>query len=175
MALGRPITPVTLSDEAHKALSGYANSRTLPYGLVRRAQMILLAAEGLSNTEIGTQLKVSGWIVGMWRKRFLRQGIMGLYDEHRLGSPRTINDDMIAGLIRQTLETKPNARTRWSCRLLAQQTGFSKSTVQRVWSAFNIQPHRQKSFQLSTDPFFVEKVRDIVGLYLNPIAVKITF
>ena len=93
---------------------------------------------------------------------------MGLYDEFRPGAPRTISDDHIAGLIRKTLKSKPTNGTHWTCRSIEKQTGLSRSTVQRVWKAFGLQPHRQKHFTLSTDPFFVEKVRDIVGLYLNP-------
>jgi putative transposase len=107
-------------------------------------------------------------MVGEWRKRYLRQGIAGLYDEPKPGGPRSIDDDAIACLIRKTLRSKPKNATHWTCRSLAEKTGVSKSTVQRVWKAFGLQPHRQKHFQLSTDPFFVEKVRDIVGLYLNP-------
>jgi putative transposase len=93
---------------------------------------------------------------------------MGLYDEPRSGATRSISDEQVAELIAQTLQTKPSKGTHWSCRSMAEATGLSKSTVQRIWSTFGIQPHRQKHFKISTDPFFVEKVRDIVGLYLNP-------
>jgi putative transposase len=143
-------------------------SRTLPHARVRRARVILLAADGHYNTVIGECVGLSARMVGYWRKRFLAQGLMGLYDEPRPGAPRSIGDAQIAALIRRTLKTKPRNGTHWTCRSLAVQTGIGKSTVQRVWKAFGIQPHRQKHFQLSTDPFFVEKVRDIVGLYLNP-------
>jgi putative transposase len=107
-------------------------------------------------------------MVGIWRQRFIDQGLMGLYDEPKPGGPRSISDEQVARLIQQTLELKPPNATHWSCRSIAKQTNISKSTVQRIWSTFGIQPHRQKHFTLSTDPFFVEKVRDIVGLYLNP-------
>jgi putative transposase len=98
----------------------------------------------------------------------LQQGIQGLYDEPRPGGPRSIQDEQVAALIRKTLKTKPRDGTHWTCRSLAKETNLSKSTVHRVWRAFGLQPHRQKHFKLSTDPFFVEKVRDIIGLYLNP-------
>jgi len=127
-----------------------------------------MAAEGFTNKTIAEKLDLSPHVIGKWRKRFLTQGLMGLYDEARPGGPRSISDDQIAQLIRKTLLKKPPKDTHWTCRSIAQETHLSKSTVQRVWKAFALQPHRQKHFKLSTDPFFVEKVRDIVGLYLNP-------
>lgn len=168
MALGRPVTPVVLSTSIRAELEGMLRSRSLPHALVRRARIILLAADGLYNTVIAAQVGLSGSMVGLWRKRFLAQGLAGLYDEPRPGGPRSVTDQQVAVLIRRTLNTKPKAGTHWTCRSSAAETRLSKSTVQRVWRAFGIQPHRQKHFHLSTDPFFVEKVRDIVGLYLNP-------
>src|SRR5215472_6220098 len=106
--------------------------------------------------------------VGVWRRRFLAHGVRGLYDELRTGRPRPISDERVAQLVRKTLKTKPRAGTHWSIRQIAAETQLSKSTVHRIWQAFGLQPHRQKHFKLSNDPFFVEKVRDIVGLYLNP-------
>ncbi|MBI3871895.1 MAG: IS630 family transposase [candidate division Zixibacteria bacterium] len=168
MALGRPVVPVVLSDHVRAELEGLLRSRSLPHPVVRRARIILLAAAGLNNTVIAARVGLSGSMVGLWRKRFLAQGLAGLYDEPRPGGPRSISDEQVATLIRRTLNTKPKDGTLWTCRAIAAQTRVSKSTVQRVWHAFGIQPHRQKHFHLSTDPFFVEKVRDIVGLYLNP-------
>jgi putative transposase len=168
MAMGRPIPPVNLTSQVRGELEGWARSRTLPAGIVRRARIILMAASGLNNKTIAEKVGLSGAMVGIWRKRFLAQGMAGLYDEPRPGGPRSIQDEQMAGLIRQTLQTKPQDATHWSCRSLARCAGLSKSTVHRVWNAFGIQPHRQKHFKLSTDPYFVEKVRDIVGLYLNP-------
>jgi len=168
MVLGRPIAPVELSPGVRQELQRIVHSRSLPYPLVRRAKIILLAADGLNNKTIAQQVGLSGSMVGMWRKRFLEQGLMGLYDEPKPGGPRSIRDEQIAALIRKTLKTQPKNGTHWSCRSIAAETKMSKSTVHRVWKAFGIQPHRQKHFKLSTDPFFVEKVRDIVGLYLNP-------
>jgi putative transposase len=169
MGQGRPLQPLALGPEVHAELTSLAHSRTLPHDLVRRAQIVLLCADGVSNTVVAEQLGVTRPTVGTWRERFRRQGLMGLYDERRPGRPRTIEDERITGLIRKTLKTRPkDGSTQWSCRTIAGDTHLSKSTVQRVWSAFGLQPHRQKHFKLSTDPFFVEKVRDIVGLYLQP-------
>lgn len=168
MTRGRPKAPLILSDDAKQQLTAMANSRTLPYSQVRRAQIILMSADGLTNTAIAEKVGLSIAMVGMWRKRFIDQGLMGLYDQPKPGAPRTIDDDQVAHLIQTTLRKKPKGATHWTCRSIAKETNLSKSTVQRIWQAFNLQPHRQKHFTLSTDPFFVEKVRDIVGLYLNP-------
>jgi putative transposase len=168
MPPGRPKKPLKLSDEVKNQLESMANSRSLPYAHVRRAQIILLSAQGQTNTQIAPQVGLSISMVGLWRKRFIDQGLMGLYDQPKPGAPRKIGDDQVAQLIQKTLNKKPKSATHWTCRSIAKQTQLSKSTVQRIWRAFNLQPHRQKHFTLSTDPYFVEKVRDIVGLYLNP-------
>jgi len=168
VALGRPIPPVALNPELRGELEAMTRSRTLAHPIARRAQIILMAAEGLNNKSIAARVGLSGSMVGVWRKRFLAQGLMGLYDEPRPGGPRSIGDERIAALIRRTLQSPPDEAGRWSCRSIARRMGLSKSTVQRVWQAFSLQPHRQKHFKLSNDPFFVEKVRDIVGLYLQP-------
>jgi putative transposase len=127
-----------------------------------------MAADGLNNKTIAERVALSGRMVGIWRQRFLDQGMMGLYDEPKPGAPRSIGDDQVSALVQKTLKSQPTNGTHWTCRSIARETGISKTTVQRIWKAFGIQPHRQKHFTLSTDPFFVEKVRDIVGLYLNP-------
>ena len=169
MPRGRPLQPLDLGATAREELESLARSRTLPAGLVRRAEIVLRCADGVDNETVADELGTSRQTVGKWRARFRDQGLMGLYDERRPGKPRTIEDDDIMALLRRTLDTKPpDGSTQWSCRSMADTTGLSKSTVQRAWSAFGIQPHRQKNFKLSTDPFFVEKVHDIVGLYLNP-------
>jgi putative transposase len=168
MAKGRPLEPIHLTTDTRSKLQAIAGARSLPHGLVRRAQIILMAAEGASNKTIAQWLKLSAPTISLWRRRFKRQGLVGLYDELRPGAPRSVTDEKIATLIAKTLETKPKDGTHWTCRSIAEATKLSKSTVQRVWQAFGIQPHRQKHFKLSTDSFFVEKVRDIVGLYLNP-------
>lgn len=168
MALGRPKAALVLRPEQREQLEGMASSRSLPAGLVSRAKIVLLSAFGKSNVQIARQLGVTNATVGKWRQRFIEQDVTGLHDELRPGRPRPISDDRVAQLVRKTLETKPKGGTHWSIRQIAQQTRLSKSTVHRIWQAFGLEPHRQKHFKLSTDPFFVEKVRDIVGLYLNP-------
>ena len=165
---GRPKMPLNLSDEVKNQLESMANSRSLPFAQVRRAQIILLSEQGQTNTQIARQVGLSISMVGLWRKRFINQGLMGLYDQPKPGAPRTISDDQVAQLIQKTLNKKPKGSTHWTCRSIAKETLLSKSTVQRIWRAFNLQPHRQKHFTLSKDPYFIEKVRDIVGLYLNP-------
>jgi putative transposase len=159
---------VDLSREEKKQLSSFASSRSLPHAQVTRAKIVLLAAEGKTNIEIAAILSTTRETVGCWRKRYLEKGIEGLYDEIRPGKPRSISDEDVALLIKTTLETIPNGSTHWSVRTMAAETGFSKSTIHRVWNTFGLQPHRQKHFKLSTDPFFIEKMRDVVGLYLNP-------
>jgi transposase/DNA-binding CsgD family transcriptional regulator len=168
MAMGRPKAVLVLSAEQREQLEGLANSRSLPAGLVRRAKIILLSASGKTNKQITRQMGLTNATVGKWRRRFLEQDVSGLHDELRPGRPRPISDERVAQLVRKTLETKPKDGTHWSVRQIAKQTCLSKSTVHRIWQAFGLEPHRQKHFKLSTDPFFVEKVRDIVGLYLNP-------
>ncbi len=168
MAMGRPKATLVLSSEQREQLEGLASSRSLPAGLVRRAKIILLSASGKTNLEIAQQLEMTNATIGKWRRRFLQQGVSGLHDELRPGRPRPISDERVAQLVRKTLETKPKGETHWSLRQIAAETRVSKSTVHRIWQAFGLQPHRQKHFKLSNDPFFVEKVRDIVGLYLNP-------
>jgi len=168
MPMGRPKATLVLDSELREQLESLANSRSLPAGLVRRAKIILLSASGKTNREIAPQLETSTNTVGLWRRRFLKHGVSGLYEELRPGRPRPISDERVAQLVRKTLKTKPKAGTHWSIRQIAAETGVSKSTVHRIWQAFGLQPHRQKQFKLSSDPFFVEKVRDIVGLYLNP-------
>ena len=168
MKTGRSRKPLILDPVQRSQLEAIANSRSMPAGLVQRVRLVLLAAEGLSNTEIGDRVHLTRPSVGKWRQRFLNMGIQGLYEERRPGRPRTISDENVAALIRKTLNTKPKDGTHWSVRTMAHAMGISWSTVGRIWRAFGLQPHRQRHFKLSTDPFFVEKVRDIVGLYLNP-------
>ena len=168
MAARNVARAVILSDEQQKQLESFSASRSLPHAQVERAKIILKAAAGMKNIRIAEELSTSRETVGKWRKRFVERGIEGLYDELRQGRPRSIEDERLAELIRKTLETKPEGSTHWSCRTMAEAIGVSKSTVQRIWNSFGLQPHRQRHFKLSNDPFFVEKVRDIVGLYLNP-------
>jgi putative transposase len=159
---------VIIGEGQRAQLEAFARSRSLPHALVVRAKIILAAAEGEQSIRIAQAFGVSRHTVGMWRSRFVQRGIEGLYDEYRSGRPRSIEDEQISQLVKKTLHSKPRSATQWSCRDMAQVTGISKSSVQRVWSAFGLKPHRQESFKLSTDPLFVEKLRDVVGLYLNP-------
>ena len=168
MITGRPKAPLVLTREEQIQLRSLAHSRTLPHALVCRAKLVLWSAEGENNTRIARRLRWTKATVGKWRQRFVRHRLAGLYDELRPGRPRTIADDQIAALLKRTLSRKPAAGTHWTVRLAARASGISKSTVHRLFQAFALQPHRSRSFKLSTDPFFIEKVRDIVGLYLNP-------
>jgi transposase len=159
---------VKLRKAEREQLEGFVRSRTLPHSLVTRARIVLLAAEGKTNIEIAEVVGMNRINVGKWRHRFVTDGIKGLYDQLRPGRPRTVSDEQVAELLNRTLQRKPKNATHWTVRAISEECGVSKSTVQRVWSAFGIQPHRHQSFKISNDPFFVEKVRDIVGLYLNP-------
>lgn len=168
MSKGRPKLPVHPSQEDMNQLQALAKSRSFPHGLVLRARVVLLAATGLSNTAIAHKLDLSQQSVCLWRKRYLQHGIQGLHDELKAGRPRTIADEKVAALVKRTLKTKPKDGTHWTVRTIAREAHISHMSVHRIWRAFGLQPHRQRHFKLSTDPFFVEKVRDIVGLYLNP-------
>ncbi len=168
MSLGRPRRPIELPDEERLQLQAVAGSHSLPYSLVLRARVVLLSAAGVDNHTIGRKLSLSAQSVCKWRQRYITHGLEGLHDDLRPGRPRSISDEKVATLVRKTLETKPKDGTHWSLRMMARETRLSHPTVHRIWQAFGLQPHRQRHFKFSTDPFFVEKVRDIVGLYLNP-------
>jgi putative transposase len=128
--------------------------------LVTRARLVLLAADGLPSSAIARRIGLSQQSVCLWRRRYLEQGIQGLHDELKPGRPRSISDEVVASLVRKTLQTKPKDGTHWTIRTIAREARLSPPTVHRIWQAFGLQPHRQKHFKLSTDPFFVEKVRD---------------
>ena len=168
MAIGRPKAELRLSTDERSQLQSIANSRSLPHALVRRVQIVLASADGEANSAIAKRMGLANATVGKWRKRYLEHGLEGLHDELRAGRPRSFEDERVAEVINRALQTRPANGTHWSVRSLAAQTGVSKSTVGRWFQLFGLQPHRHKHFKLSTDPFFIEKVRDIVGLYLNP-------
>lgn len=168
MTTGRPKSGLSLSSDEREQLSSLARSRTLPNAVVGRAKLVLWSAEGESNTHIAARLGWSNATVGKWRRRFVEHRLAGLYDELRPGRPRSVEDEQIASLLNRTLSSRPQTGTHWSVREAARESGISKSTVHRLFQAFALQPHRTRGFKLSTDPFFIEKVRDIVGLYLNP-------
>jgi transposase len=163
-------TPTALDpSEAERAeLQGWSRRRKTAQALALRARIVLRAAEGLSNTAIADELGVAKHTVGKWRERFAEARLDGLRDEPRSGAPRTVTDERVAALLVRTLETAPEDATHWSTRSMAAACGLSPATVHRVWRAFGLRPHRTEGFQLSADPEFVEKVRDIVGLYLSP-------
>lgn len=168
MATGRPKQSLDLTAQERTELESIVASRSLPHGLVRRARMILLTEDGVSVRETARRVKVTAPAVSNWRRRFREQRLAGLHDALKSGRPRTHDEERIAQLLNTALARRPKAATHWSVRTLGEQTGISKSTVQRYLSLFGVQPHRSKSFKLSTDPFFIEKVREVVGLYLNP-------
>ena len=150
------------------SLEGLARRRKTAQGLARRARIVLAAADGLENKAIVERLGADANTVGKWRRRFAERGLDGLYDEPRSGAPRKIGDEKIAEIIARTLEKTPPDGTHWSLRSMARAVGYAPSTIHRIWQAFGLQPHRSETFKLSSDPLFVEKVRDIVGLYLDP-------
>lgn len=169
MNIGRPKKfKIILSAVEREGLQQIAQSRSMPHGVVRRTQMILLSAGGQTNSAIARRFGVSVPTVAHWRKRYQSHGQVGLYGEQRPGRPRSHDDERVAGLLHKVLQSRPTHATHWSVRSVAKETRVSKSTVHRFFRLFGLQPHRSKSFKLSNDPFFVDKVRDIVGLYLNP-------
>ena len=167
-ATRKQLASLTLTDEQQNQLQGIAQSATRPYALVVRARIILASAEGLTNVAVAKRVGVTPHTVGKWRRRFREAGMQGLHDEIRPGRPRTYDDDKVAAVINRALQGPPDAATHWSTRTLGQAEGLSKSTVQRWLALFGVKPHLAQTFKLSADPFFIEKVRDIVGLYLNP-------
>jgi transposase len=168
MPIGRPIIPLTLSEQEHTSLQNWARRPKSAQALAQRARTILLCAEGFTNTEVAARVRWTKQTVGKWRRRFLERRLDGLLDEPRPGTPRRLSDADIERVLTMTLETAPVAATHWSTRSLAQACGLSRASVHRIWSAFALQPHRAETFKLSKDPLFIEKVRDIVGLYLAP-------
>jgi transposase len=167
MARGKAVTLV-LSDAERNELQALVRRQKTGQALARRARIVLLAADGLTNTAIAARLGVAKHTAGTWRGRFARDRLDGLRDEPRPGAPRQIGDEAVAETVRKTLEARPAGATHWSLRSMAAATGHAPSTVHRIWKAFGLQPHRQETFKLSADPLFVDKVRDIVGLYLDP-------
>ena len=165
---GRIAPAISLTEEERTQLESYVRSRSMPNGLTTRFRIILLAADGFTNKEISEKVNLSRPSVGKWRKRYSEKSLEGLHDELRPGRPRTVLDEKVAELIHKTLKTKPEGATHWSTRTMADEIGISHMTVSRVWQTFGLKPHLSDTFKLSTDPFFVEKVRDIAGLYLNP-------
>jgi len=168
MRRGRPIPPLILSSEERETLERWRRRHSTGQALALRARIVLGGADGGTNTAIAKELRLTKQTVGKWRSRFLLHRLDGLLDEPRPGAPRKISDVQVERVVVQTLESKPKEATHWSTRSLAKASGLSRSSVHRIWQAFGLRPHRVGSFKLSTDPLLVEKVRDIVGLYLDP-------
>jgi transposase len=166
--MGRPLATLDLPDADRVVLERWMRRPKSANALATRARIVLASARGDSNTEIAAQLRLSKPTVGKWRARYLARGVDGLLDEPRPGAPRTIRDEDVDRVVTLTLETTPEDATHWSTRDMARRTGMSQSTVSRIWRAFMLKPHRSETFKISKDPLFIEKVRDIVGLYLNP-------
>jgi transposase len=168
MRTGRPKQPLIVTEEERERLESLAHRARSQALLARRARVVLACAEGLDNKAVAKRLRCSLGMVGKWRSRFLEARLEGLYDEPRPGAPRKVSDDQVEKVVIQTLESTPRGQTHWSTRGLAKQSGLSRMTISRIWHAFGLQPHRADTFKLSPDPQLIEKVRDIVGLYMNP-------
>ena len=168
MARGPNLTPIELTDTERTTLEGWARRRKSAQALAQRSRIVLLAADGWTNSAIADHEHVTRLTVGKWRGRFLASRLDGLGDEPRPGAPRSVTDADVERVITMTLESTPRDATHWSSRSMAEASGMSATTVRRMWKAFALQPHRTETFKLSNDPLFVDKVRDIVGLYLDP-------
>src|SRR5271156_2215669 len=168
MRRGPKLEPILLSVEESTRLAEWTRRHKTSQALAMRARIVLSCQQDCSNRDIARQLRITPQTVGKWRGRFHSARLDGLLDEPRPGAPRTIDDAVVEQVIAKTLHEKPRAATQWSSRTMAKASGLSQTAVVRIWRAFGLQPHRAETFKLSTDPLFIEKVRDIVGLYLNP-------
>ena len=166
--MGRPTKPLEVTAEEREKLTMLSRRPKTGQALAMRARIVLGCSDGLSNDEVSKRLGITGATVSKWRERFRVQRLQGLLDEPRPGAPRSITDAKVEQVVTKTLESMPANSTHWSTRLMAEKTGLSQTAIVRIWRAFGLQPHRVENFKFSKDPQFVEKVRDIVGLYLNP-------
>jgi transposase len=165
---GRPKAELVLTDEERETLTRWARRAKSSQRLAIRSRVVLECATGATNGQVAQRLGVSRPTVGKWRSRFVAERLDGLIDEPRPGAPRTITDEKVEQVLTDTLEKTPNDATHWSRSSMAKRSGLSPTTVGRIWKAFRLQPHRSETFKLSTDPQFIEKTRDVVGLYLDP-------
>ncbi len=163
-----PLPKLILTDEEKSTLERLVRRQTTAQSIARRARIVLECAKGRTNTAVAEDLGLANVTVGIWRRRFVERRLDGLFDEPRPGTPRTVSDEDVERVITMTLEETPKNATHWSTRSMAAATGLSQSTISRIWRAFALQPHRTETFKLSNDPLFIEKVRDIVGIYMNP-------
>ena len=168
MRRGRPVPELTLIADERTTLESWVRRRKTAQALAQRARIVLACAEGKTNTTVAGGVGLTRLTVGKWRSRFLERRLDGLLDEPRPGTPRKVSDADVERVLVRTLETTPRDATHWSTRSMAEVSGLSASTISRIWRAFSLQPHRTETFKLSTDPLFIEKVRDVVGLYMNP-------
>jgi transposase len=168
MRRGRPIPALKLTENERESLSQWMRRPKSAQALAQRARIILACAEGLNNTQVGDRLHLTVQTVGKWRSRFVQKRLDGLLDEVRPGTSQRLTDKEVEEVLAMTLESTPKDATHWSTRSMAQACGLSHMSVHRIWQAFALAPHRSETFKLSKDPLFIEKVRDIVGLYLNP-------
>jgi transposase len=165
---GRQLRPLTMTEKERAELERWARRPKSSQSLAQRAKIVLRCADGHSNNEVAEGVGVSSLTVGKWRERFRRDRLQGLSDAPRCGPPRKIGDDIVEDVVTRTLTSRPKGATHWSTREMAAQTGLSQSAIVRIWRTFGLQPHRTESFKLSTDPLFIEKTRDVIGLYMSP-------
>jgi transposase len=165
MLRGRPKAPLTLPDQDRQALLRWSKRAKTANALAQRARIVLRCADEVPNSAVARELGITDQTVGKWRSRYVALGLAGLLDEERSGAPRQISDEQVEEILIKTLESTPKDATHWSTRSMAEASGLSDHTIARIWHAFGLQPHRVETFKLSNDPQFIEKVRDIVGLY----------
>lgn len=168
MGPGRPKKPLELSEDEREALTRLTRRSKISRAVGLRAQIVLECGAGRTNVEVAKRLRITTDTVCKWRERFRTQRMDGLYDEPRPGAPRRATDAVVEEVVVKTLESTPKGQTHWSRRLMAKEVGLSPDTIGRIWRAFGLKPHLQETFKLSPDPLFIEKVRDVVGLYMSP-------
>jgi transposase len=168
MNKGRPRIELLLSEQNQKELESMLRKRSLDQSIALRAKIVLLCAQGLPDSRVAQEVDTTKFTVGKWRKRFIAYGLDGLSDAPRSGAPRSITDTAVADVVKLTLESTPKNATHWSTRAMAARTGMSQSAISRIWRAFGLKPHRVDTFKISSDPFFIEKTHDVVGLYMSP-------
>ena len=166
--MARAMAALALSDDERETLGRLARRATVAQRTGLRAKIVLACAAGAGNRAVAADLRVTAQTVGKWRRRFVDHRLDGLLDEPRCGTPRTVTDEQVEDVVVRTLESTPKGCTHWSTRQMAKAAGLGRSTVGRIWQAFGLQPHRAETFKLPPDPQFVEKVRDVVGLYVSP-------
>jgi transposase len=166
--IGRPVAELVLSEDERAELVRLERRRSSSQALALRSRIVLACADGLASKEVAARLEVTPQTVGKWRSRFVARRLEGLSDQARPGAPRTITDEQVEQVVVDTLESRPPNATHWSRSSMANRSGLSRATIGRIWKAFGLKPHLVETFKLSADPFFIDKVRDVVGLYMAP-------